>query len=177
MFISVFGPCRGCTLRPAGPPECCAFAARLNAAHFKLLQQDTSGQAQTGLLRFLCGLAGRLPPLPRRRRRGSRRARRRRRRHGLDIIRRMLPGSAFGVDLVEGASVSISSTAPSVSRLRCRKRLRCRSPSVSICGPPCHRPSRSNPPGNRGVLFEKQQGSIGRVLHKSSPGFEVHIVM
>ena len=100
MFISVLGPCRGCTLRPAGPPECGAFAARLNAAHFKLLQQDTSGQAQTGLLRFLCGLAGRLPPLPRRRRRGSRRARRRRRRHGLDIIRRMLPGSAFGVDLV-----------------------------------------------------------------------------
>ena len=77
----------------------------------------------------------------------------------------------------EAPSVLISSTAPSVSRLRCRKRLRCRSPSVSICGPPCHRPSRSNPPGNRGVLFEKQQGSIGRVLHKSSPGFEVHIVM
>ena len=37
MFISVFGPCRGCTLRPAGPPECGAFAACLNAAHFKLL--------------------------------------------------------------------------------------------------------------------------------------------
>ena len=51
MFISVFGPCRGCTLRPAGPPECGAFAARLNAAHFKLLQQqDTPGQALTGLL-------------------------------------------------------------------------------------------------------------------------------
>ena len=33
------------------PPECGAFAARLNAAHFKLLQQqDTPGQAQTGLL-------------------------------------------------------------------------------------------------------------------------------
>jgi len=111
MFISVLGPCRGCTLRPAGPPECGAFAARLNAAHFKLLQQDTSGQAQTGLLRFLCGLAGRLPPLPRRRRRGSRRARRRRRRHGLDIIRRMLPGSAFGVDLVDSAF----GFAPSVS--------------------------------------------------------------
>ena len=120
MFISVLGPCRGCTLRPAGPPECGAFAARLNAAHFKLLQQDTSGQAQTGLLRFLCGLAGRLPPLPRRRRRGSRRggrARRRRRRHGLDIIRRMLPGSAFGVDLVDsafGVAPSVSE-APSVS--------------------------------------------------------------
>ena len=110
MFISVLGPCCGCILRPAGPPECGAFAARLNAAHFKLLQQDTSGQAQTGLLRFLCGLAGRLPPLPRRRRRGSRRARRRRRRHGLDIIRRMLPGSAFGVapSVSEAPSVSIA---------------------------------------------------------------------
>ena len=46
MLISVFGPCPGCTLRPAGRPECGAFAARLNAAHFKLLQQqDTRGQA------------------------------------------------------------------------------------------------------------------------------------
>ena len=40
MFISVLGPCRGCILRPAGPPECGAFAARLNAAHFTLLQQQ-----------------------------------------------------------------------------------------------------------------------------------------
>ena len=60
MFISCLGPCRGCILRPAGPPECGAFAARLNAAHFKLLQQDTPGQAQTGLLLFLCLAA--LPP-------------------------------------------------------------------------------------------------------------------
>ena len=50
MFISVLGPCRGCILRPAGPPECGAFAARLNAAHFKLLQQqDTPCQAENGI--------------------------------------------------------------------------------------------------------------------------------
>ena len=38
-----------CNLHPADLPECDVFAARLNAAHL-LQQQDTPGQAQTGLL-------------------------------------------------------------------------------------------------------------------------------
>jgi hypothetical protein len=38
-FSAVWDPAAACILRHAAPPECGEFAARLNAAHFKLLQQ------------------------------------------------------------------------------------------------------------------------------------------
>ena len=69
MFISCLGPCRGCILRPAGPPECGAFAASVNAAQVVTATRYTRSSINRFIDRARVGDAGRRAGGCRRRRR------------------------------------------------------------------------------------------------------------